>query len=192
MKKLKLLLFGILCLALMGSFTLTKTPIFKVEIWQNGVLAERVDSIYVLEKKPFQIKVFLINHEGVFMNASYSTFYYQLLDNELVPDLQNLPSKTFAESTFNTDKDLILDLEGVSYLFYKKKQDWHRFDKQIEVNDDKVIGTKTIEHLFLLESNNNIDISEVDQPIYFFFAACTDGKKIKELKREKFMIQWKK
>ena len=52
---------------------------------------------------------------------------------------------TRAEKNFNEDKELAIDDKAVSYLFYDKNMDWHRFDNNIEINNNVVIGTKTID-----------------------------------------------
>ncbi len=174
----------------LSSFTQTKKDKFRVEIWQDGKLLANNNGVVQLAKKEFQIKVHLFEQEGVYVSSSYGNSYYGLKETDEVPDLQEIGARTFAESTFNEDKDLILDNEGVSYWFYKPKQDWHRFDKDISIEGKTVIGTKTIQHLFILENRSNVNIEDVQKPLKLFFVATTKGRKIKELQRLKLQIQW--
>lgn len=174
----------------LGSFTQSKKEKFSIEIWQDGKLVAIKDGIVVLQKKEFQIKVHLIDQEGVYLSSSFGNSYYGLKETEEVPDLQEIGARSFAESTFNEDKDLIIDNEGVSYMFYKPKQDWHRFDKDISIEGKTVIGTKTIQHLFILENRSNVNIEDVQKPLKLFFVATTKGRKIKELQRLKIQVRW--
>lgn len=174
----------------LSSFTQTKKDKFRVEIWQDGKLLANNNGVVQLAKKEFQIKLHLFEQEGVYVSSSYGNSYYGLKETEEVADLQEIGARTFAESTFNEDKDLILDNEGVSYWFYKPKQDWHRFDKDISIEGKTVIGTKTIQHLFILEHRSNVNIEDVQKPLKLFFVATTKGRKIKELQRLKLQIQW--
>ncbi len=184
------ILLALLAFISLSSFTQTKKDKFRVEIWQDGKLLANNNGVVQLAKKEFQIKVHLFEQEGVYVSSSYGNSYYGLKETEEVPDLQEIGARTFAESTFNEDKDLILDNEGVSYWFYKPKQDWHRFDKDISIEGKTVIGTKTIQHLFILENRSNVNIEDVQKPLKLFFVATTKGRKIKELQRLKLQIQW--
>ncbi len=184
------LLLALLAFISLSSFTQTKKDKFRVEIWQDGKLLANNNGVVQLAKKEFQIKVHLFEQEGVYVSSSYGNSYYGLKETEEVPDLQEIGARTFAESTFNEDKDLILDNEGVSYWFYKPKQDWHRFDKDISIEGKTVIGTKTIQHLFILENRSNVNIEDVQKPLKLFFVATTKGRKIKELQRLNLQIQW--
>ncbi len=184
------ILLALLAFISLSSFTQTKKDKFRVEIWQDGKLLANNNGVVQLAKKEFQIKVHLFEQEGVYVSSSYGNSYYGLKETDEVPDLQEIGARTFAESTFNEDKDLILDNEGVSYWFYKPKQDWHRFDKDISIEGKTVIGTKTIQHLFILENRSNVNIEDVQKPLKLFFVATTKGRKIKELQRLKLQIQW--
>lgn len=184
------LLLALLAFISLSSFTQTKKDKFRVEIWQDSKLLANNNGVVQLAKKEFQIKVHLFEQEGVYVSSSYGNSYYGLKETEEVPDLQEIGARTFAESTFNEDKDLILDNEGVSYWFYKPKQDWHRFDKDISIEGKTVIGTKTIQHLFILENRSNVNIEDVQKPLKLFFVATTKGRKIKELQRLNLQIQW--
>ena len=184
------ILLALLAFISLSSFTQTKKDKFRVEIWQDGKLLANNNGVVQLAKKEFQIKVHLFEQEGVYVSSSYGNSYYGLKETDEVPDLQEIGARTFAESTFNEDKDLILDNEGVSYWFYKPKQDWHRFDKDISIEGKTVIGTKTIQHLFILENRSNVNIEDVQKPLKLFFVATTKGRKNKELQRLKLQIQW--
>ncbi|OYU96882.1 MAG: hypothetical protein CFE21_00935 [Bacteroidetes bacterium B1(2017)] len=165
--------------------------LFGIEIWQHGKPVKISKQVVLLDKEPFQIKVSLYKQEGVFVNASVQENYFKLQDSEPIANLADWPANTFAESTFNVDQDLILDSEGVGYWFYNKKKDWHRFDSSVVLGENVVIGTKSISHFFVPSVQKTMDISDIKSPIYLFLVAAKEGRKIKELQRQKIMIIWK-
>lgn len=181
-------------LLLLQSFTGLKSKKFKVEILQNGRAIEIVDNVVQLEKKEFKIRVTLKKQDGVFMSASFHRDYFDLEKDDAIKDYKWLNQKAFAEESFNQDKALMVDNEGVSYLFYDKEKDWHRFDKGVKVKGKKVIGTKTIRQVLIPNTNEKIDLWYLNKDIYLFFVATEDwenGDTPKELGRLKVRIQWK-
>ena len=181
-------------LALFMSFTGLKSKKFRVEILQDGQPIEIVDDIAQLEKKEFQIRITLKKHDGIFMSASFQKDYFDLKKGEEIKDYKWLSQKVRAEKNFNEDEELIIDTEMVSYLFYDKEKDWHRFDKGVKVKGKKVVGTKTIRQVHIEDTKEEIDILNLDKDIYLFFVATEKWKKgeiPKELGRLKVRIKWK-
>lgn len=158
------------------------------------VLAGMADKPVLLEKEPFKIVVTLKNLEGVYLFADFTDSIYKLNDNEKIPDFENLPSMAMAENTFNEDQELIISKDGWAFWFYDKKEDWHRFDKDIKVAGDSVTGTKTIKQFYIPEPKSNLAVEQVKEPLYLFFVAIdkTDKKGMpkKELIRLKARIDW--
>lgn len=176
---------------LMTGATSLPSKKYQIEIIQDGKSVEVNDSIVELKKEPFQIKVTLKNHEGVFMSASFNRDYYDTKEREEIKDYKWLSSKVMAESNFNEERKLFIDDENLSYLFYDKDKDWYRFDKDIVVRGKEVIGTKTIQRFYNGES---IDIKNINKPIYLFFFATKkwkSGKTPRELGRIKLKLVWK-
>lgn len=170
------------------------TEKYQVEIIQNGLVVPIVNDVAQLEKKEFQIRITLNDHDGVFMSASFNRDYFDLKAEDEIKDYKWLNSKSRAESTFNKDKELHIHNEYVSYLFYDRSIDWHRFDKKVIVLDNKVIGTKTVRKIRVEESKLKFPINKIDQSIYLFFVATENwnGDKVpSELGRKKIELRWK-
>lgn len=172
---LKIVLITSTLLLLMG-FTGLKSKRFRVEILQNGQPVKISNNIAELEKKEFQIRITLKKQEGVFISASFQKDYFDLKETEEIKDYKWLNQKTHSEENFNKDKTLLIDDETVSYLFYDKKENWHRFDKGVKVKRKKVIGTKTIKYIEIRDTEEVIDITDVDKDIYLFFVATEKWK----------------
>ena len=194
MKNTLQILFSTITLVLLMSFSGLKSKKFRVEIIQDGQLIEIVNNTVQLEKKEFQIRITLKKQDGVFMSSSFRKDYFNLKKDEEIKDYKWLNIKARAESDFNEDQELMIDDEIVSYLFYDKEKDWHRFDKGVKVNGKKVVGTKKIKQVLIQDTKEKIDILNLDNDIYLFFVATEQWKKgeiPKELGRLKVRITWK-
>ena len=194
MKNTLQILFSTITLVLLMSFSGLKSKKFRVEIIQDGQLIEIVNNTVQLEKKEFQIRITLKKQDGVFMSSSFRKDYFNLKKDEEIKDYKWLDIKARAESDFNEDQELMIDDEIVSYLFYDKEKDWHRFDKGVKVNGKKVVGTKKIKQVLIQDTKEKIDILNLDNDIYLFFVATEQWKKgeiPKELGRLKVRITWK-
>lgn len=170
------------------------TQKYTVEILQDSLPVDIIHDVVQLEKKEFQLRITLNDLDGVFMSASFHRNYFDLAPNEEIKDYQWLNQKTRAEEAFNNEKELAVDDESVSYLFYDTTMSWHRFDKEIVVNDSQVIGTKTIDHIGIDATNENIRLKDMKADIYLFFVATEPWKEDtvpKELGRQKIQIKWK-
>ncbi len=194
MKNTLQILFSTITLVLLMSFSGLKSKKFRVEIIQDGQLIEIVNNTVQLEKKEFQIRITLKKQDGVFMSSSFRKDYFNLKKDEEIKDYKWLNIKARAENDFNEDQELMIDDEIVSYLFYDKEKDWHRFDKGVKVNGKKVVGTKKIKQVLIQDTKEKIDILNLDNDIYLFFVATEQWKKgeiPKELGRLKVRITWK-
>jgi hypothetical protein len=147
---------------------------YRIHFLQDGkevpVLNEKVQ----LLKKPFQIQVELLKVDGVYGACSFSDSLFQIALNESLPESDLIQWKIAVEPEYNADKDMIVSTESYFYWFYNPKVDtWHRFDPDPIVEKGRVIGTKTIERIFVSENLNrdkkSIVISEMKEPLYFIF-----------------------
>ncbi len=147
---------------------------YRIHFLQNGkevpVLNEKVQ----LLKKTFQIQVELLKVDGVYGACSFSDSLFQIALNESLPESDLIQWKIAVEPEYNADKDMIVSTESYFYWFYNPKVDtWHRFDPDPIVEKGRVIGTKTIERIFVSENLNrdkkSIVISEMKEPLYFIF-----------------------
>lgn len=178
------------------------SPLYVVSQQKNAVIhIEQDGTIYPvsgqeisLKKQPFRIVVTLRQLEGVYLFAGFTDSIYRLDANQKIPDFENIPRMTMAEPTFNEDQELIISSDGWAYWFYNEKTDWHRFDKNVQVNKDAVTGTKTIKQFYFPPTERTMPVSEVKEPLYLFFMAVDTGDKAgkpgKELMRVKARINW--
>ena len=168
---------------------------YNIHFLQEGkeiaVLHEKVQ----LAKKPFQIQVELLKVDGVFGACSFSDSLFQIPIEQRLPESNLIQWKIAVEPENNVDKDIIVSKESYFYWFYNPKEDtWHRFDPNPIVEKGRVIGTKTIERLFVSENlnseNNSILISEMQQPLYVIFFLM-DKSNERDLQRTRIEVNWK-
>jgi hypothetical protein len=152
-------------------------------------------NIITLKKSSFKFQVLLEHIEGVYLFASFSDSLYRLGDNDSIPGFTRLPEMTMTEVEYNKEKELMINNEGWSYWYYNPALPSHRFNKKIVLlDDDRVVGFKSVKQLYFLPERKERKIKEINQPLYLFFvAADTDeaGKPVKELLRRKVKIEWK-
>lgn len=189
---IKALILSVLLLPL-AALAQDKTVTIHVE--QEGVMFPAKGEEIVLKKEPFKLVVTLKNVDGIYLFAGFTDSIYKLEADQKIPDFENLPGMTMAEATFNEDKELIISADGWAYWFYDKKTDWHRFDKDLRVEKDFVIGNKTVKQFYFPSTEKTMPVSEVQAPLYLFFVAMDKenkkGEPEKELLRIKIKINWR-
>jgi hypothetical protein len=146
---------------------------YRVFIVQDTLRREVVlnDQIIQLAKKPFVIELHLKNeNEGVSLNASYRTNFYNTPLNRRFKDWSSISAKTMSESMMNEDKDLLLSNENVCFWYYDSK-DKHRMDPTVQKTDTSIITTQTVAYLNDSDEENAKDypIKKVKGPIYIVF-----------------------
>lgn len=171
-------------------FAQEKNVVIRIEQGSESILVANQE--ITLSKAPFKIMVSLHHLDGVYLFASFSDSIYRLQAEEAVPDFKNLPYLAIAEASFNEDKELIINTDGWAYWFYDPELDWHRFDKDILVTKDSVVGTKTINQFYIPDTKSAIPVADNTEPLYLFFLAIDksskDGVPKKELIRLKMKI----
>jgi hypothetical protein len=193
-----------------NSQNLEKT--FKVEIVQNNKVIKVKNGVVRLKKKPFKYRITLYSAKYLDVSASFGKYFYdypdekniyECNDNSFFKDCRFVSIKTGSESKFNEDKTLIIG-EGDYHFnwFYLRTKDWHRYDKNVIVKEDKVIAEKTIENILDVELRKTSDhkneydytVENIKKDIYMVFATShyeSGMKHPKELQREKFVIKFK-
>ena len=149
-----------------------KKPLFRAYIVQGEKRYEVGDSnnrIIKLHKAPFHFEIKLLNLEGVYLNASYTTDYYKVPFNKKFADWEFIRSKTMVEESFNEHKLLEVDKEAICYWFYIPKENWHRFDKEIKFSNDTVIGRKSVDSIDNTDDNTTKSLHEAVKPLYIVF-----------------------
>jgi hypothetical protein len=146
---------------------------YRVFIVQDTLRKEVLlnEQVILLNKKPFVIELHLKNeNEGVSLNASYRTNFYNTPLNRRFKDWSSISAKTMSESMMNEDKDLLLSNENVCFWYYDSK-DKHRMDPTIQKTDTSIITTQTVAYLNDSDEENPKDypIKKVKGPIYIVF-----------------------
>lgn len=162
---------------------------------EQAVMLNDYESQVTLSKKSFKIQVLLENIAGVYCYASLSDSIYRIAEQDSIPGFADLPNMTMAEKIFNDEKELMINKTGWSYWFYDPAINWHRFNKKIVLLDNgRLVATKSIKQLYLVDENKSIKLKDNNSPLYIFFVAIgetdANGKPVKELLRRKIKIEW--
>lgn len=170
---------------------------FFIEVIQGKDTFSVKDSIALLEKKPFTLKVYFYGEEGIFANFSKESNIYYLPKDKKPEGYKHLGSKAMAE-TYNKDRDVFLTPEYWHYWFYGDRNDdkeWHRLDSGSMVYKEKfVYGERTINQFIAKDSKKNIALADIDSPVFMFFLARKDARESgypEEYQRERMVINWK-
>lgn len=151
------------------------------------------DSLIFLKPSEFHFEIELVKCEGVFVQASRTSEYYDTPADSLLRDWTIIPDKVMAEDDFNVDKDLIVDPEGFSYWFYDPKKDWHRFDKNVIIKKNLIKANYTVEKLFDPALHSAVQLSDYIDTLYllFFIAEEDDSHQLtKEISRKLIRIRF--
>lgn len=180
---IKLLLLSLLCV------TKLHAQSFNISVLQNKEKITVVDGVINPEHAPFIIQVDLHQLDGVYCYASFSDSIYKMTPADTIPNAADLSMWAMAESTFNEDKELIINPDGWHYWFYDSTIDWHRFDKELTAKGGEITAFKTVEKLYFTEGEKIKKLSELDDaPLYLFFVSAPGTK---EEQRYKLKLAWK-
>lgn len=165
-------------------FTQSDTARYSVRVLQDSAELSVTEGRVYLRNAPFQLEITLNSLDGVFMSASFAQEYFSLGDSLPIPDFNYLNAKTRAEHPFNSDRELPLDGETVSFLFYDPQYDWHRFDEDIRIDESRVTGTKSVNQLYVEASGEIIPLNDFEGRVYLFFVATTPWPELGVAPRE--------
>ncbi|MDZ4840342.1 MAG: hypothetical protein SGJ04_10075 [Bacteroidota bacterium] len=176
----------------MTSFVNKVEQSFDIEIEQDGKIITPERGIFKLHKRKFAFIIKLNGIEGVFLNASFKDTFYKKTARDPIDDFEIIGGKVLAEDVNNSSQELMMYDDAYSFWFDDRNDDFTRFDERVKVINDYVIGTKTINVLYLESTRTTVNIDLVVQPIYLFFFSVEikDFKVIKELDRKKYKIEW--
>lgn len=177
------------------SLLLAQGPSVSITIVQgeNRIAINEIDTLISLKQAKFHFEIELVNVEGVYVQASRTSEYYDTPKDSLLRDWKVIPDKVMAEDDFNVDEDLLIDSEGFSYWFYNPKKDWHRFDRAISVINKRVKATYTVAKFFDTDLQKAIDLSDYLDTLYllFFVAEENDAHQLtQEISRKTIRIRF--
>lgn len=168
---------------------------YTIGITQNGIYfpINYDDSIIKLKQEPFTFNLEFNNVKGIYLNASFKNGFYSTPKDSALFEAQYIPFKCMSEDEFNVDKDIIIAEDGFCYWFYQEDKDWYRMDKTISIDKNLVKSTVTVERIFDRDAGVNLELSEIDKPIYFLFflgKTTSDSELTKEFQRKRIIIQF--
>lgn len=177
------------------SLLLAQGPSVSITIVQgeNRIAINEMDTLINLKQTKFHFEIELVNVEGVYLQASRTSEYYDTPKDSLLRDWNVIPDKVMAEDDFNVDEDLLIDSQGFSYWFYNPKKDWHRFDRSISVINNRVKATYTVAKFFDTDLQKAIDLSDYLDTLYllFFIAEEKDAHQLtQEISRKTIRIRF--
>ncbi|HUR66510.1 MAG TPA: hypothetical protein VMZ03_09170 [Chitinophagaceae bacterium] len=160
------------------------------------VISDLEKSSLLLQKKTFRIQVLLQNIKGVYAFASLNDSLFRLPDTDPVPGFATLPDMVVREDPFNKEKELIVSRDNWSYWFYDPGTAQHPFNRKVIVLDSgRVVGSRTIKHLYIIPDRLTIKLKDINEPLYLLFVAVDEeddkGRPLKELLRKKIKIEWR-
>jgi hypothetical protein len=178
------------------SFSETEKPTFNVEFVQNNKIVPIEEGTVTLEKDMFRLKVSMHDIEGVYMSASRKKAYYDLKDDEEIPDFRYIASKVGAEYPFNKNQEIVVHEEYLSFLCASKvNTECNKLDAGAKFEGKNVTGYKTVKYVSFSLKNKKKSVKKFGKDLYLFFFA-TNGYKIDEkpieLGRMKVILKWKK
>ncbi|QHI35518.1 hypothetical protein IMCC3317_08640 [Kordia antarctica] len=193
--------------------TNTTDEYFNIKISQDGKIVKEKNGIVELSKKPFKIHVDLVKTDHVYVSSSWGKYYYdypieqnifECNDKSFFKDCRFVAIKTGNEDKFNVNKDIYVgDGSYQNVWFYEEDTEWHRFDKDIKVENGITYATVTVENIYDMdkrderkypESEYNYPIEKINSDIYFVFATDHYEKGMehpKELQRKKILLKFK-
>ncbi|MEN9998286.1 MAG: hypothetical protein RI922_1276 [Bacteroidota bacterium] len=143
---------------------------------EQRITINEFDTLVILKPTPFRFEIELSNCEGVFIQASRTSEYYDTPKDSLLKDWIYIPDKVMAEDDFNVDKDMLVDNDGFSYWFYDPKKDWHRFDNDIKVKKNVVKATYTVSKIYDTALHEQVELSDYLDTLYLLFFIAKENE----------------
>jgi len=144
-----------------------------IEVYlKQGNDSIRLDNNTVrVEKRPFTL-IFVYNkpkqHDGIFVNTSFTKDYYKLEPSETIKDLNYLPQKVYSEHKFNPDKQLKVNPEFFQYFGYNPDSNWNKFDRLI-VKGNKVIAYRKVTNFYVVNEKEKIPNENMKFSVFMIF-----------------------
>lgn len=190
-----------------------KEDFFKIEVYQNGKKVKIKKNKVKLNKEPFKFKVTMYKTDHVFVSNSWDTYYYDYPSDENIFKCEDklyfkncrfVSIKTGNEDKFNINKDIYVGDDSYQGVwFYDEDMQWHRFDKNVKVEDGIIYAEMTVENIYDMDKRDerkykedeyNYPVEQINKDIYVVFATEfyeSGMEHPKELQREKFVIEFK-
>jgi hypothetical protein len=160
------------------------------EIEQDGKLIRSIDNAFYLKKSPFTIRISMIKTNGVFINTSFSRYYYDLPDNTFIEQLE---AKVLPEIGENAEKEIYTDTVGFHYWCYcPVERPPYYFNKfnTLNIVGDTIFGERIVENYF---AEKDYKIENITSEIYILILLDENDTEspVNRLSRQKYIIRWK-
>ncbi|MBL4668178.1 MAG: hypothetical protein JKY30_02820 [Flavobacteriales bacterium] len=187
--KRNLLLVPVIIFFLMQGCTSSKK--IGISIEQNGKLIRPLKGTVTLDKKEFNILVNFPSPMGLLVNASFNDKVLKLASEGrgLATLSQFKDFSVIAEEMLNPEKMIYVSNEGSNYWFYESGEE-NKFNRA-EVKSGNYKCTRIIKNFYDLDAALNMEVINVNTPIYLVFLEKNGAENIK-MKRTYLKIKWKK
>ncbi|WGD34532.1 hypothetical protein [Olleya sp. YS] len=171
----------------------TNPNLVALSIEQNGTNIQPKNGTVFLDKAPFNLVFKFSTPNYILVNASHSKdLMFKALNNEdLVSQPQFTLGNIIAETYFNADKSIYTsDVSSSAWL--QESMDKHMFNS-LRLNNGTYTATRLVENSFDLDQNYNIQIQDINQPLYLVFVVIDKNSDLKnnvELQRLTVKIDW--
>lgn len=138
-----------------------------------------LDSI-LLEKTEFKYLVGFPKDGYIRLHHAANDSLFQLFKAGKIKEIEDWGAFSMAETSFNTEQELILNTSGWSAWFFDPSLDFHRLDSNsIHQKGAMTFGTKTVRQLYNVATESTTLLEAVKTPIYVVIAQNSQRKKDK-------------
>ena len=170
-------------------------PIFTVQFVQNGKTMMVVDSVVVLDKKPFSVIVRFKKPDGVLVNASFDSSTYSMArEGESIDKLLGFQGTGIAEFPLNPNRMIFLSTKSANYWNYNSDED-NRFNI-VKQGVDEIVCQRDIDYVVDLDNSKKRESIEQmkGSDLYFVFIQSRwtdDYSRRIEIGRESYHLQFR-
>jgi len=143
----------------------------EVNIEQNGKLIKPSNGIITLNKKAFNIIITFPEPMAVLVNASFDDRLFRLAsEGKQLTELPEFNKPNIVAVALKNPDRIIYMVEGSSSPWFYENEEEHNFNK-IEILNNRYRCTRTVRRFSHEDSSENIEVKNIDQPIYLVFAS---------------------
>lgn len=185
----------LIIISIIGSFsTYAQDADFHVYFRQNGKDIVPKKNTVTLIPAEFDIIIEFKNPNGVHISCSFEkTTYKMAAKGNHLNELPGFTAIGMADYKFNPEQQIMIKDSSANYWFYDN-EDEHRFNN-VTVTENKIIGTRTISNVYMVDTKETIQLSDISDDMYLVFLSYTqtDYKSEKvEVHREYYKLKWTK
>lgn len=166
--KIKTLSFAILLLCTASQFAYAQIKDLKVKVFQFQKEVKAVNSVYELKPAEFILHFDAENTSDFLIGATFDDDLFRSAKGEADLEVAWYQNTGMAEDKFNSDKQILVSNEAPSFWYYETKND-HRFDKKPSGNKNKWSATRSINTIYDLNIDKEINIKHFRKSLFLIF-----------------------